>query len=127
MSREAPEWAQVGAEMIERTRGWGRTYGSKTVRIAARLKNGNIRLEGSSSQWRCTHDGGASEAGGHGYHRTSYVLLTPAVRAKADQERGVEIAKRKVQAEADRLEKIWRRGDDEAILAAAAALESTHP
>jgi hypothetical protein len=124
MGKEAPAWAQVGAAMIEVRSGIGRTtYGDTSVKIAARLKNGNVRLEGSDAQWRCGHDGTARRAGdGYSYGHLQYQLLTPELKSEADKARRVDGARRKVRVEADRLELIWRHGDDDAILDAAAAI-----
>lgn len=129
MSREAPDWAQVGVEMILVNHGWGRrkTYGNAPVKIAARFKNGNVRMDGLDGQWRCRHDGVLYKVGTDYNSRTSYHLYTPELRAEIEREDAVVAAINKVRKEADRLENVWRNGGDDEILAAAAAIQEPTP
>ena len=128
MGRTVPDWAKVGTEVIESFGRWGDRYG-RTLKITAILGNGNARVDGSKSQWRI-HDaysggeeGYLSEAGG-GYGRTTLRHLTSAMKANVAAAKKLAVATNRVRVEAERLEKLARSGDSDAIIAAAASIAS---
>lgn len=61
-------------------------------------------------------------AGGDSYSRSSIRLLTDELRSEIEKAKEVDAALRVVQKESERLDAIWRQGDDETILTAARAI-----
>ncbi len=121
MDRYVPEWAKVGVEVVESRGGFGEHYG-KTSKITKILGNGNARIEGSDQQWRI-HNGYLAQTGSYSYGGTTYRHLDVEQRERVLKVAQVAKAKKVLQDEADRLEKLWRHGDEDAMIAAAATIK----
>lgn len=108
------DWVKAGQTVVMRHSGFGGQYG-QTHKIDKVYKNGNFTLEGSKDQWR-PWAGGAMRTGDTSrFHRQSCVPLTDEVAAEVASSQALSKAKAVIRAEAERLDKLWRLGDDAEI------------
>lgn len=125
MSKQQDGWI-VGAEVVERSFGYGATRFGLRKKIGKVYANGNFVLEGEKQQWR-PWAGTASKTGDRQWVRVSLALVTPEIEDEIAQASRVQIARAAVIAEYERLQKIVRGSDDDEILAAYAALSKASP
>lgn len=108
-----------GAEVILQRSGWSRVSYGPVFKIGKVYKNGKFMLEGDEdkAQWKPSGSLGAKRTGDGSYSERLYVL-TDQVRADAEKSKKVSEAIRFMRAESERLDKLSRGNDDDAILAA---------
>ena len=112
-----PEWVKEGQRMVMRRSGFGRsTYGE--VRMITKVyKNGNFILEGSTQQWRPWGTSASKTGQADRWSRDSCVPYTDEIREEVLRHQAIDRAKAAIRLEAERLDKLWRGGSDDEILA----------
>lgn len=124
-TRNIPDWVRVGQEVVISTIVWGDPSYSSILTIEKVYKTGNFTVAGQNDrQWRPVSDWAWLAGRDNSWSRERLLPLTDALKAEMKAAQRYSTAKRLLHNEAERLEKLARSDDREAIIAAAAALKA---